>query len=88
MHKHQRDELDHRACLLAQILLTVGNECTGGGWTDLEWGIRTGGDMMNKFYGADFFDHVSNTDGLEDIYSKAMWAIDHSGLCHNFLFSR
>ena len=62
-----------------QILLTMGSQGSGDAWKDLEWGVRTGGDIMQKVYGASLYDLFPKVDGLEDTFCRAMWALDHSG---------
>jgi hypothetical protein len=63
---------------LEQVLALVGKQHLSGGWAEMEWGVRSGGRMFERAYGAPFFDHIAAVEGLEDVYSKAMANLDHS----------
>lgn len=62
-----------------QILLVVGHQYCGDGWSELEWGVRTGGLCFEKQHGAPFFEHLATVPGAEAIFSKAMRSMDDIG---------
>lgn len=61
-----------------QVLAVISRQHLGGGWQEMEWGVRSGGLMFEKFYGAPFFKHLTDVPGLETTYSRGMAALDHS----------
>lgn len=56
----------------------MGKQHLAGGWSEMEWGVRTGGLLFEKFYGEPFFKQLTFVEGLEDVYSKAMSNLDHT----------
>lgn len=57
----------------------MGSQHCGDGWTELEWGVRTGGLCFEKIHNAPFFEHIATVPGAEDNFLKAMHAIDSIG---------
>lgn len=61
-----------------QILAVVGKQHLSGGWSELEWGVRTGGLMFEAAYNQSFFERCKGDMAIEDTYSKGMAELDHT----------
>ena len=61
-----------------QILAVVGKQHLAAGWSELEWGVRTGGRIFERAYGESFFERCKSNMAVEDIYSKGMSELDHT----------
>ena len=73
------DRLSGHWAVLKQVLLAVGKQYCGDGWTELEWGVRTGGLCFERIHGAPFFEHMPTVPGAMDVFCKAMHAMDSIG---------
>ena len=64
---------------MLQVLCLLGKDRLAAAWDELEWAVRTeGGDAMKRAYGRGVWEHLEKSDGLEDLFSRAMADLDHS----------
>ena len=61
-----------------QILAVVGKQHLAAGWSELEWGVRTGERIFERAYGESFFKRCKSNMAVEDTYSKGMSELDHT----------
>ncbi len=64
---------------MRQVLCLLGKDRLAAAWDELEWAVRTeGGNAMKRAYGRGVWEHLEKSDGLEDLFSRAMADLDHS----------